>query len=333
MEKDINMIIKNVVNMMQEELTEEQMHKLENVLYISFHGVKLQEECTSLVTSQSHWDKILKLFIASKRLENCSQGTIDRYVDCVTKLVNYLNKRFEDITTNDIRYYLAMYQETRKVSISYMDTLRRYFSSFFGWLSDEGFISKNPMRRIKHMKVPQRIKKPFTSAEREHLRCNAKSQRDVAIMEFLYSTAARIGEVIALNRSDIDWGNREVIIYGEKGKKERKVYLTDECAYHLKKYLMSRDDMNPALFVSNRKPHNRMGKEAIWSMLSKLGKKTDIHAHPHKFRRTLLTDAGSRGIPLQEIQAYAGHQKPDTTMMYVTVSESNVKASFRRYIE
>lgn len=139
MEKDINMIIKNVVNMMQEELTDEQMHKLENVLYISFHGVKLQEECTSLVTSQSHWDKILKLFIASKRLENCSQGTIDRYVDCVTKLVNYLNKRFEDITTNDIRYYFAMYQETRKVSISYMDTLRRYFSSFFGWLSDEGF--------------------------------------------------------------------------------------------------------------------------------------------------------------------------------------------------
>ena len=110
------------------------------------------------------------------------------------------------------------------------------------------------------------------------------------------------------------------------------MYLTDECAYHLKKYLMSRDDMNPALFVSNRKPHNRMGKEAIWSMLSKLGKKTDIHAHPHKFRRTLLTDAGSRGISLQEIQAYAGHQKPDTTMMYVTVSESNVKASFRRYI-
>lgn len=180
--------------------------------------------------------------------------------------------------------------------------------------------------------VTQRIKKPFTSAEREHLRCNAECQRDVAIMEFLYSTAARIGEVVMLNRNDIDWGNKEVIIYGEKGKKERKVYLTDECAYHLKKYLMTRNDMNQALFVSNRKPHNRMGKEAIWSMLSKLGKKTDIHVHPHKFRRTLLTDAGSRGIPLQEIQAYAGHKKPDTTMMYVTVNEDNVKASFRRYI-
>lgn len=332
MEKDIDAIIKNVVNTMQGSLDEEQVRKLENVLYINFHGVKLQEECTMLVTSESHWSKILKLFIASKRLENCAQGTIDRYIDCVTKLVGYLNKRFEDITTNDIRYYLAMYQETRHISTSYMDTLRRYFSSFFGWLSDEGFISKNPMRRIKHIKVPKRIMKPFSSAEREHLRCNAKRERDIAIMEFLYSTAARIGEVTALNRKDIDWGNKEVIIYGEKGKKERKVYLTDECAYHLRKYLASRTDNDPALFVACKKPFNRLGSEAIWSMLSKLGKKTDIHAHPHKFRRTLLTDAGGRGIPLQEIQAYAGHKKPDTTMMYVTVSESNVKASFRRYI-
>lgn len=219
-----------------------------------------------------------------------------------------------------------------KCSISYMDTIRRYLSSFFAWCSDEGFIPRNPMRRIRHMKVPQKIKKPFSAAEREHLRCTATRERDIAIMEFLYSTAGRIGEVVALNRSDIDWGNREVIIYGEKGKKERKVYLTEECAYHLRKYLLSRTDTNPALFVGCRKPFGRLGKEAIQSMLSELGKKAHIHTHPHKFRRTLLTDAGNRGIPLQEIQAYAGHQKPDTTMMYVTVNEENVKASFRRYI-
>ena len=135
-----------------------------------------------------------------------------------------------------------------------------------------------------------------------------------------------------LNRKDINWANKEVIIYGEKGKKERRVYLTDDCAYHLHKYLLSRDDTNPALFVSNKRPHTRLGKQAIQSMLRTLGQKTEIHAHPHKFRRTLLTDAGNRGIPLQEIQMYAGHQKPDTTMMYVTVSEENVRASFRRYI-
>lgn len=213
-----------------------------------------------------------------------------------------------------------------------MDTIRRYLSSFFAWISDEGYISRNPMRRLKKIKVPRMIKKPFTQAEMEHLRCNAECQRDIAIMAFLYSTAARIGEVVRLNRKDIDWGNKEVIIYGEKGKKERRVYLTDDCAYHLHKYLLSRDDTNPALFVSNKKPHTRLGKQAIQSMLRTLGQKTEIHAHPHKFRRTLLTDAGNRGIPLQEIQMYAGHQKPDTTMMYVTVSEENVRASFRRYI-
>lgn len=328
----IESIQSKIIERMQDVLTNEQLQRLENVLAIEFHGIEVQEECTQLVTSEVHWQKILRTFVASKRIENCSPGTLERYNDCVVKLVTTLNKRLQDITTNDIRYYLAMYQEQRKISMSYMDTIRRYLSSFFAWISDEGYISRNPMRRLRKIKVPRTIKKPFTQAEMEHLRCNAECQRDIAIMAFLYSTAARIGEVVRLNRKDIDWGNKEVIIYGEKGKKERRVYLTDDCAYHLHKYLLSRDDTNPALFVSNKKPHTRLGKQAIQSMLRALGQKTEIHAHPHKFRRTLLTDAGNRGIPLQEIQMYAGHQKPDTTMMYVTVSEENVRASFRRYI-
>ena len=317
---------------MQEILSNEQLQKLENVMAIEFHGVEVKEECTDLITSERHWEKILRTFLASKRIENCAEGTLERYNECVTKLVLTLNKRLQDITTNDIRYYLAMYQETRKISMSYLDTIRRYLNSFFAWVSDECYIYKNPMRRLKKIKVPQKIKKPFTQAEMEHLRCSAKTKRDIAIMEFLYSTAARIGEVVQLDRRDIDWNKNEVIIYGEKGKKERKVYLTEECAYHLRKYLLSRNDTNPALFVGNKQPYTRLGKQAIQSMLRILGEKTDIHAHPHKFRRTLLTDAGNRGIPLQEIQMYAGHQKPDTTMMYVTVSEENVRASFRRYI-
>lgn len=256
---------------MQEVLDNEQLQKLENVLVLEFHGVEIKQECTGLITSERHWEKILRTFLASKRIENCSEGTLKSYNDCVTRLITSLNKRLQDITTNDIRYYLAMYQETRKISMSYLDTIRRYLSSFFAWVSDEGYIPKNPMRRLKKIKVPQVIKKPFTQAEMEHLRCNAKCQRDIAIMEFLYSTAARIGEVIRLNRKDIDWSNKEVIIYGEKGKKERKVYLTDECAYHLKKYLFARTDMNPALFVSNKQPHSRLGKQAIQSMLRTLG--------------------------------------------------------------
>ena len=270
---EIEKIQSKILMRMQEVLDNEQLQKLENVLVLEFHNIEVKQECTDLVTSERHWEKILRTFLASKRIENCSEGTLKSYNDCVTRLITSLNKRLQDITTNDIRYYLAMYQETRKISMSYLDTIRRYLSSFFAWVSDEGYIPKNPMRRLKKIKVPQVIKKPFTQAEMEHLRCSAECQRDIAIMEFLYSTAARIGEVIRLDRNDIDWSNKEVIIYGEKGKKERKVYLTDECAYHLKKYLFARTDMNPALFVSNKQPHSRLGKQAIQSMLRTLGKK------------------------------------------------------------
>lgn len=329
---EIEKIQNNIIEKMATLLNNEQLIQLENVLSIEFHGIEVKEECTQLVTSERHWTKTLKLFIASKRVENCAEGTLQRYQDCVTRLVTTLNKRLEDITTNDVRYYLTMYQEQRGISISYMDTIRRYLHSFFEWLADEEYISRNPLRKLRKIKVPQTIKKPFTSAEMEHLRCSAKCQRDIAIMEFLYSTAGRIGEVVRLNKSDIDWNNKEVIIYGEKGKRERKVYLTDECIYHLQKYLKTREDTNEALFVSNKQPYTRLSKQAIQSMLRGLGNETGIHVHPHKFRRTLLSDAGKKGIPLQEIQVYAGHKKPDTTMMYVTVSEENVKASFRRYI-
>lgn len=151
-------------------------------------------------------------------------------------------------------------------------------------------------------------------------------------MELLYSTAGRIGEVVAINRNDVDFYRKEIVIWGQKGKKERTVYLTDGCIYHLKKYLDSRTDDNPALFVSLRKPYNRIGKNGIEAMLRKLGLEAGIHAHPHKFRRTMLTDGGARGIPLQELQAYAGHTKADTTMLYISVKEDAVKASFMRCI-
>ena len=152
------------------------------------------------------------------------------------------------------------------------------------------------------------------------------------MMEVLYSTAGRIGEILSLNRSDVDLAGKEVIVYGKKGKKERAVCLTEEAAYHLRKYLAGRTDSNPALFVSLRSPHERLTAKAVQAMLRKLGRAAGVHAHPHKFRRTLLTDASARGMSLQELQAYAGHAKPETTMIYVTVRSTEVKASFRRLV-
>lgn len=325
-------LIKNVIVAMQDSLTDEQLNKLENVLAINLHGQEVREECTQLVTSERHWEKILKMYLACKRLENCSESTIDAYRRRMTALFESLNKKLHEITANDLRYYLAIYQEQRKISLSYLETLRHYISSFFSWATDEGYINRDPSRRLKKVKVPQMLKKPYTAEEREHLKDIARTERDVAIMELLYSTAGRIGEVVAINRDDVDFSNREIVIYGQKGKKERKVYLTEGCMYHLKKYLASRTDNNPALFVSLKKPFTRIGRGAIRSMLRKLGDTIGVHAHPHKFRRTMLTDAGTRGIPLQEIQAYAGHVKPDTTMLYVVVKEESVKASFMRFL-
>lgn len=291
----VEKLIKNVISAMQDRLNDEQLLMLENVLAINLHGLEVKEECTQLVTSERHWEKILRMYIACKRLENCAESTLIAYQRCITMLFEGINKKIHEITTNDLRYYLAVYQEQRHISLSYLDTLRHYISSFFTWATDEGYINRDLSRRLKKVKVPRKLMKPYTAEEREHLKDIAKTERDVAIMELLYSTAGRIGEVVAINREDIDFINREIVIYGQKGKKERKVYLTEGCMYHLKKYLASRKDDNPALFVGERKPYNRLGIKAIQDMLKKLGRSAGVHAHPHKFRRTLLTDAGARG--------------------------------------
>ena len=325
-------IVDGVIAAMQEDLTPEQLRKLENILIMQLHGLEIREKCTQLVTTERRWEKILRLYLASKRLENCAESTLQNYDRCIRMMMTALNKRIPEITVNDLRYYLAIYQERRKISLSYMETLRHYITSFFSWLTDEGYISRNPARRLKKVKVPKKIKKPYTAEEREHLKDLAKTQRDLAIMEVLYSTAGRIGEIVAINREDVDFAGRSIVIYGQKGKKERRVYLTDGCVYHLKKYLESRKDDNPALFVSLQKPHDRLSIEGVQAMLRKLGSAAGIHAHPHKFRRTMLTDCGMRGMPLQEIQTYAGHVKPDTTMLYITVREESVKTSFMRLI-
>lgn len=328
----INKIIDEVVSAMTGELTPEQLQRLSNVLTIELHGYQVIEECAQLTTSETQWQKVLRLWIATKRLENCSESTLSNYRRCIVMMMQRINKKLGDITTNDLRYYLATYQEQRGIGLSYLETMRHYISSFFSWVQDEGYITVNPARRLNRVKVPKKLKQPYTAAEREILRCNVARERDLAIMEMLYSTAARVGELVALNKEDVDFAGKDIVIYGSKGKSERRVYLTEQAAYHLQTYLESRTDDNPALFVSCKAPYKRLTKGGIEAMLRNLGRKVGIHAHPHKFRRSLLTDAGARGVPLQELQHYAGHAKPDTTMIYVNVREDSIRASFKRFI-
>jgi len=276
------------------------------------------------------WGAAMTAYRKCKSLENCSQKTLDNYERCIEKLCERVNKPLKKVTGDDLRDFLTYYREERGVSLAYLDTIRHYLSAWFGWCSDEGYILKNPVRRIPRIKVPKKIKKALTAEEREKLKDNAGNARDLALMELLYSTAARVNEVLALNISDVNFDSREVLLYDEKGKRERIVYLSDTAVYYLRKYLASRGDDNPALFVTAKAPHTRLKAGGVQKMLRDLGRSCGVEVHPHKFRRSFLTDASSKGMSLQELQTYAGHVKPETTMNYIEVKQEDIRATFRR---
>lgn len=322
--------INKIVMAMQQDLTSEQLKKLENVLLIILNDDRKEE----LSTEPLEWESILNHFLGCKKLENCSNGTLIGYQRALRIMYRTIGKDIRDITANDLRIYLAQYMEKRHISLVYSESLRHILCSFFTWAQDEEIITVNPSRKLQRIKVPKVIKKPYTAEERLRLTRAARCIRDMAIMEVLYSTAGRLGEILALNRDDIHFiGNKaEIIIYGQKGKAERKVYLTEQSVYYLKSYLETRTDDNNALFVSMRKPYKRMDERAVQVMIKKLGDQVGIKAHPHKFRRTLLTDMSKRGANIQDIKEYAGHVKIETTMLYVSVTEESVRSSFNRCI-
>lgn len=324
--------IKDILQRMEPNLSQEQMQSLETALIITLHQYQMTEATSEIVVSESGWERVLRTFLATKRLENCSEGTLQQYNRAIRIMMDGVGKHLRDITTNDIRFYMAAYQEQRRVSVAYMDTLRHYYNSFFQWATDEEYICKNPMRRIPKLKVPKKQRKAYTAEEREVLRCHARTERDLALMEILYCTAARVSEIVSLNRDDVDFSGRNVMIYSHKSKKERIGYLTESASYHLRQYLKSRTDDNQALFVTHRAPFARLGKSGIEAMLREVGERTGIHAYPHRYRGSFITDACVRGFGLDEVQDYVGHTDPKTTNIYRNKSEKTIRAKFDRLI-
>lgn len=247
-------------------------------------------------------------------------------------MLQCINKPIKEITEADLFMYISMYQKKRSVSNAYLDNIRLVFSSFFGWLNNKGYIPKNPAAGLDPIKTEKRIKKPLSDTELEKLRRKCKIERDLALLEFLYSTGVRVSELVALNRQDIDFNNMDVIVYG-KGAKERETYLTAASCMHLKEYLDSRLDNNEALFVSLRSPHERLTVSGVEEILRRLGRQTGIEkVHPHRFRRTMATNILNKGMPIEEVKEILGHVKLDTTMIYCQVSRENVRHSHRKYM-
>ncbi len=310
-------------------LNNAQNEKLQTVLQYSLAKYEVIEN--------QHQDKsveqnYVELFLSAKRIEGCSEKSLKYYRATIEIMLNELQKNVKHIVTDDIRGYLTEYQEKKKSSKVTIDNIRRILSSFFSWLEDEDYILKSPVRRIHKVKTGTNIKETYTDESLELMRDNCTELRDLAIIEMLASTGMRVGEMVLLDRNDINFNERECVVFG-KGSKERVVYFDARTKIHLQNYLESRTDDNPALFVSLKSPHERLKIGGIEVRLRELGKRLGLNkVHPHKFRRTLATMAIDKGMPIEQLQQLLGHRKIDTTLQYAMVKQSNVKIAHRKYI-
>lgn len=318
---------------MEPHLTRKQCEILEKTLLQVFSGITLPNESEKPSPENYQQNiRLIDLFVAAKRIEGCSENTLKYYANTLTKMADSVQKDLCDITTNDLRYYLSVYQGSRNCSKVTLDNVRRILSSFFAWLEDEDYITKSPVRRIHKVKTTKLVKEAFSDEMLERLRDNCTHPRDRALLDLLASTGIRVGELVKLNRSDISFYERECIVLG-KGDKERPVYFDAKTKVHLEQYLASRTDENPALFVTLHAPYNRLTIAGVEHFLHRLGNAAQVeNVHPHKFRRTMATMAIEKGMPIEQVQKLLGHSKIDTTMHYAIVNQSNVKNAHRKYI-
>ena len=317
--------IVTILNEMSEYLSIAQMKKLQEVMLDAFSGrIEKQKQ----ISNQEY----LKMFLAAKTIEGCSKRTIQYYRVTIEKMLTVMNQPIRKISTDDMRSYLSQYQEWNGCSKVTVDNVRRNISSFFSWLEEENYILKSPMRRIHKIKTNQQVKEIITDEDIERLRDSCKCKRDLAIVDLLYSTGIRVGELVNLNISDVDFEARECVVFG-KGGKERKVYFDAKSKLHLQAYLSSRVDDNEALFVTLDAPHDRLKISGVEIRMRSLGRSNNLtRIHPHKFRRTMATRAIDKGMPIEQVQKILGHSQIDTTMQYAMVNQSNVKSSHQKYI-
>lgn len=322
-------IVAAVVQGMLPYLNNAQVEKLQEVL---LHTLWDYDISPSDGKTKEQEQDLLALFLAAKRIEGCSEKSLNYYQATTQAMLDGIGKPIKEIVTEDIRQYLTNYQRERHSSRVTIDNIRRILSSFFSWLEDEDYILKSPVRRIHKVKTASNIKETYSDETLELMRDSCSEMRDLAMIDLLASTGMRVGEMVLLNRDDVDFAERECVVFG-KGDKERMVYFDARTKLHLQDYLESRSDDNPALIVSLKAPFNRLSIGGVETRLRELGRQLGVHkVHPHKFRRTLATMAIDKGMPIEQLQQLLGHKRIDTTLQYAMVKQSNVKLAHREYI-
>lgn len=316
-----------VINEMAEILSIAQLKKLQEVMLKYFVREGADAERRKISN-----EEYLSMFLDAKKIEGCSDRTIAYYDATIKHLFRHLTVPIRKMTTESIRSYLVEYQKINNCSKVTVDNIRRNISSFFSWLEEEDYILKSPMRRIHKIKTKQQVKETISDEDIERLRDSCTCIRDLAMIDLLYSTGIRVGELVNLNISDVDFEARECVVFG-KGDKERRVYFDAKAKLHLKEYIASRIDNDPALFVTLDAPHARLKISGVEIRIRELGRKLKLNKiHPHKFRRTMATRAIDKGMPIEQVQKILGHSQIDTTMQYAIVNQNNVKVSHQKYI-
>lgn len=322
-------IINEVIGSIRDKLTDESIAVVQDVLVIELNKYELQERCTDVALVDDTPEKLLKKFIATKRIEGLAESTLRRYYETNLEMMRFLRKPLGEITTYDLRFYLSLRRQNGNVSNRTLDGMRRCYSSFFKWLTAEELISRNPCAALAQIKYRKTVKKPYSATEIERLREACTNVRDLALVDFLYSTGCRVSEVSRLNIADIDFEKMECVVVG-KGNKERIVYLSPVAAMHLQEYLQCRTDISDALFVG--KGGKRLGKNGIEATLKRIGEAAGVeNVHPHRYRRTLATNLLDRGMNIQDVATILGHADLKTTQIYCYISQSNVKAAYNKY--
>ena len=317
--------IATVLNEMSDVLSVSQLRTLQEVMIRNFSENVIDK---SNITNEEY----IKLFLEAKLIEGCSDRTISYYRSTIEYFLFKLNKPVRQISTEAIRTYLIDYQKRNNCSKVTVDNIRRNISSFFSWLEEEDYILKSPMRRIHKIRTKKPVKEIITDEGIEKLRDGCKELRDLAMIDLLYSTGIRVGELVNLDITDVDFESRECKVFG-KGDKERVVYFDAKTKIHLMEYISSRRDNETALFVSLNAPHERLKISGVEIRLRRLGRSLNLdRIHPHKFRRTMATRAIDKGMPIEQVQKILGHSQIDTTMQYAIVNQSNVKVSHQKYM-
>lgn len=279
--------------------------------------------------------EVAKTYLVCKKMAGLSKGTLKNYEIILNVFFKEIKKEPQFITANEIRKFLYTYQEAKNVSHRTIDKYREYITRFFAWAHNEGYIQNNPAKNIAAIKYEEKPREALTQVELEYLRMACETVREQAIIEFLYSTGARVSELTIIKKTDVNWYEKSVRLFG-KGRKHRVSFLNAKAEVVLKKYLESRDDDCEYLFVSIRKPYKNLSKDGVEKIVRNIARRASDNigktVTPHILRHTTATVALQSGMPIADISKLLGHESIDTTMIYAKSSVEDVRSGHKKHI-